>query len=545
MHGNRFISALLRLWLAAMALVVLSCRKEAVPEESRPDDRPDINATAEVTVEFNILDPDALPATKVDNPPYWGEDDGSDAERKINNLYLFAVDYDKETGTETVEEVVKVDLVPGDFTATGVRTGHTFNLASGIKRFYVGANMTEAHIKAFCNKESMRADSYESALAMVMDNYESKTGEGTNILMFSAPAKNLSDDKTEIDITTSSFFSISAELKRLVSKVMVVGEYKDKNGTLQTVPLTDSPNRTGDEIWYIQTEEGFFFDFQVVLNNTNRALNIAETFSNGSVLFNIDPNWNLSDMVMKDGDLIRYKDMFDVTDNFTIWDDDQLKDRLASTSDWWCSEVPSNKSDYLGKGLYCLENTVFDDYSGTVSLTEAEKIEAAYLATTHLYIKARFAPNVVYGTNTDMANSNSTPEKIGNMSWCNDRNGKNPYTFYVDGSSPQKYYTSAGVTNWIAGSTDDEKFSKVTEYTGGWVYFRTFFEEGGQDNNDNQITYDGVDYWGIRRNDYCILTINSIENWGDSSPGETFIKVRSQTVPWVKRGSSDITVTPE
>lgn len=541
MHGKRFISAFLRLWLVAMVLAVLSCRKEAVSEENRTDSHPALDATSEVTVEFNILDPDALPTTKVDTPSDWGKDDGSEAERKINNIYLFAVDYDTETGTETVEEVVKVDLVPGDFTANGVRTGHTFNLASGIKRFYVGANMTEEHVQAFCNKEVMRADSYASALAMVMDNYESKNGEGTNILMFSAPAKENSTSKTDIDITSTRFLSITAELNRLVSKVMVVGNYKDKDDKPQTAPLTDSPNRTGDEIWYIQTKEGFFFDFQVVLNNTNRVLNIAEKYSDGSSLFNIDPNWNLSDMVMTDGDLIRYKDMFDVTENFTTWDGDQLKERLESTSDWWCSDVPSNRSVYLGKGLYCLENTVFDDYS----LNDADKIEAAYLATTHLYIKARFAPNVVYGTSTDEANSNSTPVKIGNMSWCNDRNGKNPYTFYVDGSSPQKYYTSAGVTNWIEGSTDDEKFSKVTEYTGGWVYFRTFFEEGGQDNNDNQITYDGVNYWGIRRNDYCILTINDITNWGDASPGEAFIKVKAETHPWVKRGSSDITVTPE
>lgn len=542
MHGNRFISALMRLSLAAMVMAIMSCNKVAEPEGNHPDSRPNLNATSEVTVEFNILDPDSLPATKVDTPNNWGGYDNTASEKVVNNLWLFAVDYDKESGTETVEEAVKIDLVPGDFTATGIRTGHTFELSSGIKRFYVGANMTEEHVNAFRNKTPMRADSYESALAMVMDNYDTKTGEGTNILMFSAPAKDNSTSETDIDITSTRFLSITAQLKRLVSKVMVVAEYKNQDGTLQINPLVDSPNRVGEEIWYIQTEEGFFFDFQVILNNTNRALDIAESFSNGSSLFNIDPNWGLSDMV-KDGDLIRYEDMFDVAGNFTTWDGDQLKERLESTSDWWCMDVPSNKSEYLGKGLYCLENTVFDDYG---TLTPEKKIEAAYLATTHVYIKARFAPNVVYGTSTSHPNSTSTPEKIGNMSWCSDRNGKNRYTFYVlEESSSKKYYTSIGVSNWISGSTDDEKFSKVTEYTGGWVYFRTFFEEGGKDNLDNQITYDGIEHWGIRRDDYCILTINDIKNWGDNTPGEAFIKVKSETVPWVKAGKSDITVTPE
>ena len=224
MHGNRFISALMRLSLSAMVAAAVSCRKEALPEESRPDSSPSLNATAKVTVEFNILDPDSLPATKTDTPTGWSSHDGSNAEKKINNIHLFAVDYDAATGEESVEEVIKVDLVPGDFTATGVRTGHTFNLTSGTKRFYVGANMTEAHVQAFCNKTAMRADSYESALAMVMDNYESKTGEGTNILMFSSPATDISD-KTEVEISGSRFINLSAQLKRLVSKVMVNARY--------------------------------------------------------------------------------------------------------------------------------------------------------------------------------------------------------------------------------------------------------------------------------------------------------------------------------
>lgn len=535
MHGNRFISALIRLWLAVMAVAAVSCSKEGELGGNQPDSRPNINATSEVTVEFNILDPDSLPATKVDIPSDWGEEDNTVSEKAINNLWLFAVDYDKESGTETVEEAVKIDLIPGDFTPTGIKTGHTFELSSGIKRFYVGANMTEEHVNAFRNKTPMRADSYESALAMVMDNYDTKTGEGTNILMFSAPAKDNSTSETDIDITSTRFLSITAQLKRLVSKVMVVGNYKGA--------VVNPDGRTGT-INYIKTSEGFFFDFQVVLNNTNRALDIAETFSDGSDLFNLDPNWNLSDMV-KNGDQIMYEDMFDVAGNFTTWDGDQLKERLESTSDWWCMDVPSNKSEYLGKGLYCLENTVYDDYG---ILTSEKKMEAAYLATTHVYIKARFVPITVYGDSQPgtITDDPSTPKdeqeiRLSHLYWNKDKNGNNPYTFYVEnGSSPKKFYTTTGVTKWAASD-----YSKFTEYTGGWVYFRTFFEEGGKDNLDNQITYDGIEHWGIRRNDYCILTINDIKNWGDNTPGEAFIKVKSETVPWVKAGKSDITVTPE
>lgn len=132
------------------------------------------------------------------------------------------------------------------------------------------------------------------------------------------------------------------------------------------------------------------------------------------------------------------------------------------------------------------------------------------------------------------------------MSWCYDRNGNNPYTFYVlEESSSKKYYTSIGVTNWISGSTADEKFSKVTEYTGGWVYFKTFFESGGKATGEGAITYDGIDSWGIRRNDYCVLTIRDVVNWGSVEPGEPYIKVKAETADWVKRGKTEIEIIPE
>lgn len=534
MHGNRFISALMRLSLSAMVAAAVSCRKEALPEESRPDSSPSLNATAKVTVEFNILDPDSLPATKTDTPTGWSSHDGSNAEKKINNIHLFAVDYDAATGEESVEEVIKVDLVPGDFTATGVRTGHTFNLTSGTKRFYVGANMTEAHVQAFCNKTAMRADSYESALAMVMDNYESKTGEGTNILMFSSPATDISD-KTEVEISGSRFINLSAQLKRLVSKVMVNARY--------TGNKVNADGRSDETIPYIETAGGFFFDFQFILNNTNRALNISEKFEDTNDLFNTDPNWTLSSVMEKDGTgTIRYKSMWNLNENFSHWGDIDIQSRLEKTSDWWCSSVPSNavEGNYLGKGLYCLENTVFDDYSLELALTSEEKTEAAYLATTHVYIKARFAPKTINGDSDN--STNTTNDRISHLYWQKDAAGNNPYTFYVH-KTTGAFFTFTGVRRWIDNSRATS--GDFEEYTGGWVYFRTFFEEGGQDEDDGIITYDGIEYWGIRRNDYCILTINSIENWGDTSPGEAFIKVKSETVPWVKAGKSDITVTPE
>lgn len=577
MHGRRFISVFGRLWLAVMASTALSCNKNVIDTDNLPD-VPNFNITSEVTVEFNILNPDASAKTKVDQPEDWTDLNGSSAENKINNIYLFAVDYDQETGEETVEEVVKADLVPGDFTATGVRTGHTFNLSSGTKRFYVGANMTEAHVQAFCNKTAMRADSYDSALAMVMDDYDNKTGEGTNILMLSDPAKNLSDGKTEIDITTSRFFSISAKLERLVSKVMVVAKYTDT--------YVGNNSRKNESINYLKSSSlnGFFIDFQFILNNTNKALSVAKIYDAATVAndqeprFNIDPNWDIRDWIRYDATTqsVISSDVVQMTDNFSFWENDVLESRFYtptlpgdfnSNDLWYCSNIPAseastvsyNKYDYTsGQGLYCLENTVFDGgfLERYPTAGENGRLKAAYHTTTHAYLRARFIPIKIVGDGDgpDMNGTAPTGDetaRIDNLYWNSDASGTYHYTFYVD-KEKGRHFTYTGANRWISNPQTYKKsngtawtWSDFETYLGGWVYFKTFFEEGGKDDQDGIITYEGIDYWGIRRNDFCILTINEIENWGSADLGDAYIKVKSETVPWVKRGSSDIIVSPE
>lgn len=190
--------------------------------------------------------------------------------------------------------------------------------------------------------------------------------------------------------------------------------------------------------------------------------------------------------------------------------------------------------------MYCLENTVFDDFSDKAALSKQEKTNAAFLATTHIYLKARFAPMTIHGDKDN--SSHTTDDRISHLYWQTDKDGKNRYTFYIHKTSRQ-FFTYTGVNRWI--TNNNAQWSDFEEYSGGWVYFRTFFEEGGKDDTDKEITYEGINYWGIRRNDYCILTIKDIENWGESAPGEAFIKVRSKTVPWRNRGNSIIEITPE
>ncbi len=525
MHGNRYIFAFRALWLSVMACFALSCHKELIyPQDNAPVAKP----LSEITVEFRISDPDAAPLTK------FSAEDGyaSDAEKKINTIHLIVADYDPQTGEETVEEVVTVEPAPSDFTSDGVKAGHTFRLPAGIKRFYAGANMTQAHLNAFKNRTSMKAGSYEEALKMVMTNYQSKDGKGTDILMLSAPATEDSGNQTDIDITGKRLIYINAKLERLVSKVMTVAKYTNaRNETLGS--------RAGQQVDYIETDLGYFFDFRFILVNTNKTLTVAKTFEDGD-LFNADANWRMKDMVEENSGSVRYKSMWDCTENLSLWDQDGIEERLSSIDDWWCQAVmPSNdavpaptRNAYMGKGLYCLENTVYDD----LGLSGDLKTAASYLTTTHVYIKARFAPKKLNGWQDGLVKDNKT---IYDMSTVTDASGKYPYTFYINKKNGQVYSLEA-MNRWITNGT--AVASDFDAYLGGWVYFKTFFE--GDRTADGKLVHNSSQ-WGIRRNDYCILTIQNIVNWGSVSPGEAFIKVKSETVPWVKRGSSEITVTPE
>ena len=522
-----FISIRKSLWLVAMVVMVLSCSKELnSPDEFQNEasgNRPD----AEVTVEFNILSPDSVRATKA------GAEEGyaSTTERKINTLHLFAADYDPETGKETMEASVQVELTSADYTSKGVKAQHTFNLKAGTKRFYAGANMTDEHASAFVNGKTMTAGSYESALDLVMDNFQNNAGNGSNILMLSSPAT----DKygTDIDINMSSTIHLTAELKRLVSKVMVVAEY--------TGIKNNAEGRTGESINYIENELGFFFDMQFILNNTNKALHIAEVHD-GNETYNADPNWLMSQMVEKGvNGAIMYRKMWDCVSNFSYWDETDVKERLKSTENWWCSNILSSKNEagYLGKGLYCLENTVFDDYSSAAGLSQQEKTEAAYLTTTHVYIKARFSPKKVYGWSGEEVEKTGT-QAISDMYWVTEsENGSQNYTFFRHKTN-LGFFTWTGANKWITGGR--ATWDDFEPYLGGWVYFKTFFE--GDKAETNGLIYKD-NCWGIRRNDYCVLTIEKISDLGTSTAGDAAIKVKTTTLPWVKRGNSEITVSPE
>lgn len=578
MYGNRFISALSRLWLTVMvcpafALAVTlgtavflaaSCNEQIITDyaplsEDLQSAAPAV--TSEVTVEFNILDPDSVPGTKagiigvegddedkVNDDDYWTGK--TPAENTINRIHLFVVKVDEYGNDAEVEAAVEVPLVAGDYTSTGVRCGHTFELSPGIKRFYVGANMNENHVNAFKAGEPIKADSYEAAIGMVMTDDPTHEGQGTDIVMVSKPATEGS--VSDIDITGRSSYYLTARLKRVVSKVLVLAH-------------TDVERSNGERyINYSGTGGGWFRtdDARYILNYANKSTYLKEIPDPEGGKFNVDPNWNLSDWVkletvMKNGvsSLAAYeRNMSDHAGNFSVFGSEDILDRLNDTE--ISAVVQEYNADYLGnanpahyiQGLYCLENTVNDDLcTDNVTLRN----DAAWLSTTHVYIKMMFRPKTIYtyGSITASPSGPKTAEDIESAvkltTYYNDDKVYPDGTFFTkpdETTGELEYYNYLAARYLVSEGT--AAWSDFTLYEGGTVYFRSFIEGGDAEDPEGTVSYENDASWGIRRNDYCILTIEGVNSWGDPEPGEAYIKTYSMTMPWTKKGETTVTIAP-
>lgn len=579
MHDYRLISLFLRLFLIAAA--VLSCTKEIDEAFLESETVPDPNLTYQVEVEFNILDPDTLPQvksdTKSDDPLADGKLDKTEHEKAINNIFLFV----KDVESGTIEATVPANLIPADFTSTGVRCGYTFQLSSGIKQFYVGANMTEEHIAYFCADSPIKAATHEEVLAKLLDNSTAKDGTGTNIMMFSKPATD-ADKNSDIDITGKRSLYLTAQLKRSIAKVLVLGkssgEIQNQNNNMRTNAanttyetrsfpgyitydrLKDGKLDYADDGWF-EISSGSF-----ILQNTTRQSYISEHFdSAGENPFPEDPNWKLSEWVEKDDatGVVRLKNMIDYNDHFEALGTSDIISRLNSEKfrgqvlvrDDGRLDI-NNQGNHYTEGLYCLENTVYDDFEEGFWVSRQIKDEAAKLTTTHLYLRFRFLPKHIQGeANTSLSTWGGynpvTPEESKeqlNYEGANTNNNEDAYTFWTRIVDGRLYCYNYEGAKRVIGDGSSLTWSNFTKHEGGWVYFSTFIE-GGQltpdEENNNELTYDGDKYWGIRRNDYCILTVTGISNWGSNTPGTEYIKVMSQTLTnWNNRGNKEIQVNP-
>ena len=104
-------------------------------------------------------------------------------------------------------------------------------------------------------------------------------------------------------------------------------------------------------------------------------------------------------------------------------------------------------------------------------------------------------------------------------------------TFWRD--SEGNYYSLEGMKTKLQEAPETE-FSR---YDGGWGYYYTYIDENAQNGAIKDQTR-----WGIKRNHYYILKVDKIIAPGSPFPGNETMRIHSELVDWVDKGSSEVEI---
>lgn len=509
MTSRSSISALFRLWAGLMVCTLVSC-SELLSSEGGSHE----GEEQTVTLNIAVTHPDAGIETKA---PLDGYDlDFTANEAAVKNLVTFIVSLNPD-GTENYDKVdfFEIGIDPADFNKGYYTFSRSLKLKSGSKHIYIGANMNADHINAFLNNGgSLNYTGDGQAIEMVMTPDPTHSGLGTDITMFG----QMSDHDTGSRILNVSrqtrSYNVSGELERLTAKVLLTCAEGEPGFVA-----------TGGKGW-VETSK-----IRYTLNVINRQTYIKKHWSE-EYQISMDPNWNLGD-----------------AGHFDSWGEDEILERLFddrfSTSPLRYDEsrLKTNSASvpegHYVEGLYCLENTTYNNKG----LTGANVDKAALQATTHVVIAVRFIPKYVYtGGNV---NNGTGPTAMTWETVFKDYlvagNGHEAGTYWTrtDANGNVSYYGRYAMETYMSKYQVSE--SEFTCYEGGWSYFTTFID--GK-TSDKQLTYANMNAWGVQRDHYYILVIDHITKPGSTVPWNDFIRVNSQTVPWVHRGSQEVIIRP-
>ena len=517
---------MIRLWIISMACcIVASCALVWSDDVLAPE----CKVRQTVTLSLTIAHPDASIHTRA--ALEYDDLTFSRNEAAVKKLTVFLVDLNAD-GSENYNSVehFSTEIDPIEFHSGIYVLRKNIEVETGAKHVYVGANMKEEHIQAFIQNKPLSLNGEGPAVNMIMTPDPTHSGEGTDIVMF-GQLINQKNQATRIEINEQvADYYLSADLERLTAKVLLTV----KEGEPGLVA-------TGGKGW-VETDK-----IKYTLNVTNR-----HTFINRHVDdaydVNIDPNWELGSWVTSNagtfGPAAGHAQQFD------SWTPEEIMARLFDER-FSATPLPyderkvgeGNSENHYTEGLYCLENTAYNNMGLSGTLQD----EAARVATTHVVMAVRFIPRFFVGGYNDntpcetldralsvifIPNSGSTINGSGEHStgtyWTRTVNGQTIY------------YAWTGVVRKM--KEEGLKEEDFTCYEGGWSYFNTFVDGTA---SDLKMTYNGHESWGVQRDHYYILSIDRISQPGSPIPWDDYIRVNSETIPWVHRGSQEVIIKPK
>lgn len=553
------------LLLMGVIVMLCSCRDELYSIPSSQTEGTRRNLVISLTVQQpGVQSPVSRNPFKPDEENGEYELGFTQAECQINTLTLIMMGvYNEEELFETWQTIELDKPVYGSCDVTFILSGIT-----GTKHFYILANAEQNHINAFWAKDRIfdagEGQSGHNIVGNLMEINHNKNGdgEGSNILMAGIVKSNSGD--RDIVIPTGDGNEETVEkitidtpinLVRTVAKVLLTCmPSKESNNHVAVIDAKDkdNDNNTTDNTGWIQLA-----DVNYMLNVLNRKTYIDYRTDTDDDAYLKDPNYGMSEWLEEkvSGDETTYgiKDLDAYQKEFLYYDTQAMVEMLNTSIPTYKGGEPCmvrtatlyNKnrigkenatSDHYTEGLYCTENTVYNDMTFD---KDADFQSAIRYVTTRVMVGAKYTPKVIWdgGDKPKTAQTEEEAQEI--LKEVTDyENPLEPVTypagtFWRD--SDGNYYSLAGMIKKL----QDPPETEFSRYDGGWGYYYTYIDENAQ---NGAISKDTQTRWGIKRNHYYILKVDKIIAPGSPFPGNETMRIHSELVDWVDKGSSEVEI---
>ena len=544
------------LLLMGVIVMLCSCRDELYSIPSSQTEGTSRNLVISLTVQQPGLQSPTPPA-----PFDTGYELGfTEEECQIHTLTLIMMGvYNGEELFETWQTIEPSEPTNGIYDVQFTLSGIT-----GTKHFYILANAEQKHINAFWAKDRIfdagEGQSGHNIVGNLMEinHNENRDGEGSNILMAGIVKSTNSGDRDIViptgdgneDTDEKITIDTSANLVRTVAKVLLTCmPSKESNNHVAVIDAKDkdNDNNTTDNTGWIQLA-----DVNYMLNVLNRKtyLDYREDTKDDDYL--IDPNYEMSEIIS-----LREEGGYGITNldeyqrNYLFYDTQDMVEMLntsvptykggercivRSATQYNADKMEVDETTNMGKenhyteGLYCTENTVYNDMKFA---NEADFQSAIRYVTTRVMIGAKYTPKVIWDGGDKPKTAQTEEEAQGILDKVEDVNNPLEPVTYLAGTfwrdSEGNYYSLAGMKKKLQEAPETD-FSR---YDGGWGYYYTYIDENAQNGAISKDT------WGIKRNHYYILKVDKIIAPGSPFPGNETMRIHSELVDWIDKGGSE------
>ena len=479
----------------------------------------------------------------------------TEAEHQIHSLTLIMMQV-SANGTEVFEasqtlSVSETDKKEGGYyNLTFDLTGH-----SGIKHFYVGANMNQKHIGAFTMPDRIfdageGENGHNIVGGLMTINHDTDgNGAGSNIVMTGIVTQEGNKDITIDTSNPNIMIGNPIELTRTVAKVLLTCEPTEENADYVKV---EDQNSTQNGDGWIK-----FADVNYMLNVLNRKTFLDYRVDENDNL--IDPNYKISDLIEKreSGSEVSYglKDLATYQKEFLYYDTQAMVEMLntdvqkhenktpercitRTATVYNNSKVGKEATNHYTEGLYCTENMVYKDME---DIPDEDFASVNRFVTTRIMIGAKYTPKKIYindnGSLSQRVLIGPDDATLNNQVDADDNPGGPVIylngTFWRDNNG--LYYSLSGMKLKLL----QDKDTQFSRYDGGWGYYYTYID--GKANNGT-IDYAGETRWGVKRNHYYIIKVEKIIAPGSAFPGNETMRIPSVLIDWVDKGGSETEV---